>query len=75
MCGITGLLRYDLGPIDVLSLRRMTDAIAHRGPDGDGFHVEPGVGFGHRRLSVIDVARGAQPMPNEDGTVHIVFNG
>ncbi len=75
MCGITGLLRYDLGPTDVPSLRRMTDAIGYRGPDGDGFHVEPGVGLGHRRLSIIDVAGGAQPMANEDDTVHIVFNG
>jgi asparagine synthase (glutamine-hydrolysing) len=53
----------------------MTAAIAHRGPDGDGFHIEPGIGLGHRRLSIIDVAGGAQPMTNEDGSVIIVFNG
>jgi asparagine synthase (glutamine-hydrolysing) len=75
MCGITGLLRNDFGPVDIAALRRMTDAIAHRGPDGDGFHLEPGIGLGHRRLSIIDVAGGAQPMTNEDGSVVIVFNG
>ena len=75
MCGITGLLRHDGGPIDAAALARMTDAIAHRGPDGAGFHVEPGIGLGHRRLSIIDVAGGAQPMTNEDGSVVIVFNG
>ena len=53
----------------------MNDAIAHRGPDGDSFHVEPGIGFGHRRLSIIDVAGGSQPMFNEDRSVVIVFNG
>jgi asparagine synthase (glutamine-hydrolysing) len=53
----------------------MTSVLAHRGPDGDGFHVEPGVGLGHRRLSIIDVAGGHQPMWNEDESVVIVFNG
>ena len=47
-------------------LRRMNDAIAYRGPDGDGFHIEPGVGLGHRRLSIVDVAGGGQPMYNEE---------
>lgn len=75
MCGIAGLLRHDGGPVDVAALRRMTDALAHRGPDGEGFHLEPGIGLGHRRLSVIDVAGGAQPMANEDGSVVVVFNG
>ena len=53
----------------------MNDAIAHRGPDGDSFHFEPGIGFGHRRLSVIDVEGGSQPMFNEDGSIVILFNG
>ena len=75
MCGIAGLLRHDGGPIDAAALARMTSAIAHRGPDGDGFHIEAGIGLGHRRLSIIDVAGGAQPMANEDGSVVIVFNG
>ena len=76
MCGITGI--FDLHgrrDIDPALLARMTAAIAHRGPDGDGFHREPGVGLGHRRLAIIDPNAGAQPMYNEDGAVAIVFNG
>jgi asparagine synthase (glutamine-hydrolysing) len=61
--------------IDRALLGRMTGSIAHRGPDGEGFHVEPGVGLGHRRLSIIDLAGGKQPIYNEDGTVAITFNG
>ena len=76
MCGIAGIADLrGAGPIDAALLRRMTTALAHRGPDGDGFHLEPGIGFGHRRLSVIDLAGGAQPMENEDGSVILVFNG
>ena len=76
MCGLTGIFHPDSGaPIDAGLLRRMTTAIAHRGPDGDGFHIEAGVGLGHRRLSIVDVAGGAQPMFNEDDSVVIVFNG
>lgn len=76
MCGFTGILHSDAqGEIDAVLLRRMNDAIAYRGPDGDGFHVETGVGLGHRRLSIVDVAGGGQPMYNEDETVVIVFNG
>jgi asparagine synthase (glutamine-hydrolysing) len=56
-------------------IRAMTDAIAHRGPDGEGFHLEPGLALGHRRLAIIDPAHGQQPMYNEDGSVAIVFNG
>ena len=56
-------------------LRRMIAAIGHRGPDGDGFHDEPGVGLGHARLSIIDLAGGAQPIWNEDRTIAIVYNG
>src|SRR5271165_6423654 len=75
MCGITGIMRRDGGPVDPRLLARMTEALAHRGPDGYGLHTEPGLGLGHRRLSIIDVAGGAQPMTNEDGSVLIVFNG
>jgi asparagine synthase (glutamine-hydrolysing) len=53
----------------------MTDAIAHRGPDGQGFHLEPGLALGHRRLAIIDPAGGQQPMYNEDETITVVFNG
>ena len=76
MCGLTGIFHPERsGAVDAAVLRRMTDAIAHRGPDGDGFHVEPGVGLGHRRLAIIDPTGGEQPMFNEDGSVVIVFNG
>ena len=74
MCGLTGIYHPN-APIDRALLARMNAAIAHRGPDGDGFHVEPGIGLGHRRLSIVDVAGGAQPMWNEDESVVIVFNG
>jgi len=74
MCGLTGIYHPN-APIDRALLARMNDAIAHRGPDGDGFHIESGVGLGHRRLSIVDVAGGAQPMWNEDESVVIVFNG
>ena len=75
MCGLAGIYRPNHGPIDRALLAHMTAVLAHRGPDGEGFHVEPGVGFGHRRLSIVDVAGGHQPMWNEDETVVIVFNG
>ena len=76
MCGIAGIVDI-IGqrPIDSTLLHRMTDRLAHRGPDGSGFHVNHGVGFGHRRLAIIDVAGGQQPLFNEDGTVWITFNG
>ena len=75
MCGLAGIFDPNGGPVDRALLQRMTDVLSHRGPDGDGFHFEPGVGLGHRRLSVIDVAGGHQPMWNEDESVVIVFNG
>jgi asparagine synthase (glutamine-hydrolysing) len=76
MCGLAGIFHPDAdAAIDAALLRRMTTALAHRGPDGDGFHTEPGLGLGHRRLAVIDLAGGHQPMANEDGSVVIVFNG
>ena len=75
MCGLAGIYHADGGPVDRSLLVRMTTALAHRGPDGDGFHVEAGVGLGHRRLSIVDVAGGAQPMWNEDETIVIIFNG
>ena len=75
MCGIAGWWSPDGGPIDQAGLGRMTRALAHRGPDGEGFLIEPGIGLGHRRLSIIDPAGGAQPIANEDESVHVVFNG
>ena len=76
MCGIAGFVgRAAEGPDAAERVRRMCDAIRHRGPDDSGYHVAPGVALGMRRLSIIDVAGGHQPMVNEDGSVHVVFNG
>ena len=75
MCGIVGIVHGDDREPDRQLLRRMNDLHSHRGPDGDGFHVERGVAFGHKRLSIIDLAGGAQPMYNEDGSVVTVYNG
>jgi asparagine synthase (glutamine-hydrolysing) len=71
MCGIAGT--FGFGDADLI--RAMTDSIAHRGPDGDGFYVGDGVCLGNRRLAILDVAGGSQPMTNEDGTVIVVYNG
>ncbi|MDB5748634.1 MAG: amidotransferase 1, exosortase system-associated [Massilia sp.] len=76
MCGITGI--FDLRgnrAIDPVLLQRMNDSQFHRGPSEGDLHLEPGVAFGHRRLSVMDLASGLQPMFNEDHSVVIVFNG
>lgn len=76
MCGITGI--FDIkggGEISRSVLQRMNDSQLHRGPDEGSLYIEPGVGFGHRRLSIIDIATGQQPLFNEDGTVVVVFNG
>ena len=76
MCGITGILDTRVGgDIDAAALRRMNDSQWHRGPDEGSVHVEPGLGFGHRRLSIIDIATGQQPLFNEDHSVVVVFNG
>ena len=76
MCGITGIFdTRHARPVDRAALARMNDAQFHRGPDEGSLHIEPGLGFGHRRLSIIDVATGQQPLFNEDGSVAIVFNG
>ena len=76
MCGIAGLWSAERGAdVDRTLLERMIGSLAHRGPDGDGIHIEPGVGLAHRRLSIIDLAGGAQPLGNEDHTVLVTFNG
>ncbi|MDZ7617179.1 MAG: asparagine synthetase B, partial [Patescibacteria group bacterium] len=92
MCGITGGVWTDGGKaLNAATLARMTDALAHRGPDGRGefrsdvaLHAgsnhaasdaAPGVALGHRRLAILDLPGGSQPMANEDETVWIVFNG
>lgn len=76
MCGICGIVEWGGGEVDADLVRQMRDLMVSRGPDDAGLHVEPGVGLGHRRLSIIDVsAAGHQPMANEDQTVWLVFNG
>jgi len=76
MCGIVGILRLRPGPpVEPGRLIRMRDSLRHRGPDGEGLYLQGPVGLGHRRLAIVDVARGQQPMSNEDGTVWITFNG
>lgn len=76
MCGIAGI--FDIqGKCEISqeSLARMNQAQFHRGPDEGGLHTEPGVGLGHRRLSIIDLSSGHQPLFNEDGSIVVVFNG
>ncbi|MFN8179980.1 MAG: asparagine synthase (glutamine-hydrolyzing) [bacterium] len=73
MCGIAGIV--DEAGVSVGDLKRMTDAIAHRGPDDSDHWTNGTVGLGHRRLSIIDLADGRQPMANEDGSVRVAFNG
>lgn len=76
MCGIAGI--FDLNSvreIDQDALKRMTDALSHRGPDGEGYFIEPGVGFGHRRLAIIDREGGAQPFHAQTGECVLSYNG
>src|SRR5436309_383977 len=87
MCGITGAIWTAVDrAIDLPTLQRMTNCLRHRGPDAGGTYfnelrlqtsgaVMPGIALGHRRLSIIDLTTGGQPMCNEDGSVWIVFNG
>ena len=75
MCGIAGLLRRDGVAADPDLVGRMTDILSHRGPDGRGLHVEGAVALGHRRLAIIDLSGGVQPMSTGDGTAWITYNG
>src|SRR3989449_3479968 len=76
MCGIVGIVGLNARePVDGTRLKSMRDVLHHRGPDGEGLWMEGPVGLGHRRLAVIDVEGGAQPMPNEDESVWVVLNG
>jgi asparagine synthase (glutamine-hydrolysing) len=76
MCGITGVLHFNGDSAAPVILKRMTDAIAHRGPDGEGFYFDGPLGLGHRRLAIIDLSvAGHQPMATEDGRFVIVYNG
>lgn len=76
MCGITGIFNLNGEPVSPVVLRRMTDAVAHRGPDGEGFYSDGFVGLGHRRLAIIDLtAAGHQPMISRDNQVVLSYNG
>jgi asparagine synthase (glutamine-hydrolysing) len=76
MCGIAGIAHADAGyPVDREVVARMAACLAHRGPDAQGLHVWRGAAIGHRRLSIIDLATGNQPIFNEDGTVGVILNG
>ena len=76
MCGLTGLFNRNGEPVSPVILRKMTDAIAHRGPDGEGFYIDSFVGLGHRRLAIIDLSpAGHQPMVTPDGQYAIAYNG
>jgi asparagine synthase (glutamine-hydrolysing) len=75
MCGIAGFINAEGILADAGTLRRMASVLRHRGPDGEGFWLEGRAGLGHRRLSIIDIAGGTQPMANEDGSVWVTFNG
>ncbi|MXO74150.1 amidotransferase 1, exosortase A system-associated [Altererythrobacter aerius] len=76
MCGIAGIFHCGIPkPVDPARVTRMCDAMVHRGPDGEGVWTAPGVGLGHRRLSIIDLAGSPQPMASSDGRAMLVFNG
>jgi asparagine synthase (glutamine-hydrolysing) len=75
MCGITGIMQFDNARVEPDVLRQMCAAMVHRGPDDEGIYTAGPVGIGMRRLSIVDLATGHQPLSNEDGTVWIVFNG
>ena len=76
MCGIAGIFNLNGKPVSPVTLRRMTDAIAHRGPDGEGFYIDSFLGFGHRRLAIIDLTpTGHQPRTSPCGNFAITFNG
>src|SRR5579862_3907510 len=76
MCGIAGIVSSEPLAANVPALvARMRDVLAHRGPDDAGLYCDPFAALGHRRLSIVDLASGHQPLANEDGSVHVVFNG
>ena len=76
MCGISGLVDIKgSGDVAQATVQAMNDTMIHRGPNGAGFHFEPGVGLGHRRLSIIDLEGGKQPLYNEDNSVVVTYNG
>jgi asparagine synthase (glutamine-hydrolysing) len=75
MCGICGFCFPDKRSVDIDILKKMTSTLQHRGPDDEGYYTNKGIGLGHRRLSIIDLDTGKQPIHNEDETIYVVFNG
>src|SRR5262245_23112723 len=76
MCGICGQFNFvSRQPVEPQTIQRMTDAIVHRGPDDEGFHFDGDLGLGFRRLSIIDLGGGHQPMSDSEESVWVVFNG
>ena len=73
MCGIVGFIDKEKNKKKII--KNMADKIAHRGPDAEGFYVDSDIALGHRRLSIIDLSNGKQPMYNEDESLVVVFNG
>ncbi|HTN70962.1 MAG TPA: asparagine synthetase B, partial [Methylomirabilota bacterium] len=76
MCGIVGILaKSQISEGHKVLLKKMADVLVHRGPDGEGFYFDQSIGLAHRRLSIIDLEGGKQPLSNEDGTIWVTFNG
>jgi asparagine synthase (glutamine-hydrolysing) len=75
VCGLSGFVSLDHRPADAAVVRRMTATLRHRGPDDEGYYVDGPVALGHRRLNIIDLATGHQPIANETGTIHAMLNG
>lgn len=76
MCGIAGVINFNREPVSPVVLKRMTDAIAHRGPDGEGHYIHENVGLGHRRLAILDLSpKGHQPMTCDSNNYVLIFNG
>jgi asparagine synthase (glutamine-hydrolysing) len=76
MCGIAGIFHFDTDrKVDNELLKNMTNAVSYRGPDGEGYYIQKNIGLGHRRLSILDIETGVQPMFNEDKSIALVLNG
>jgi len=75
MCGICGVFLFKERPVPRELIDKITLAMKHRGPDDSGCFISHSIGLGHRRLSIIDIEGGAQPITNETGSLHLVFNG
>ena len=76
MCGIVGVFNIDNRPFTLRGIKHMASAIAHRGPDGEGYYVKDNIAFGHKRLAILDTSdKGLQPMTSKDENWVIVFNG